>query len=689
MSLTGSLNNALSGLQVNQALMRISSSNISNSNTEGYTRKIANLGSVSIEGQVGGVRIESVTRAVDNYLVKQINGQTSIVSAADGLTEFYTRLQDLFGTPNDNSSISGLLNSLRTSLENLATDPQQSVSQFTTVTAAQDVVNTLNDISETLQAFRQEVDKQVGDGIDIVNKRLTEIDSLNDQIVRLSVLGQPIGDLEDKRDAALQDIAKQMDIKWFTRPNGAVYVMTTNNETLLDNEPRFLDFSSPSGVSKATVYPGGFSPIAVTGSNPDITTEIASGRIKSMIDMRDTILPGLQDQLDQLASRLAEEMNRAHNSAMPIPALKTFTGTTTYTSADLLDPANPASIALTAYTNPTTSVTSYGTIEFAITDASGNAVGDALRVNLDEFKTEMETYVSTATGSPFTYQLTVGDIINMLNGAYAATPPGGTPVPAAPAGWPGAVPWPPSPALTMTSTGSDIAGLTNMSGAGVAGGYAGGTFARMNSGHLEISLPSTSSYGIAINDTLTTFADPNDTTRPSAFNYLLGLNDLFIISDTADSAARDISVRSDIVADPAKLGRAYLNSTLTDPSDPTTETWYLGRGDGAGATAMANIFDSQFLLGGMGSLPQSNQRLTEYAASIVQFNARGASNAADDVTFQTNLKTQLENRYGEISGVSVDEELSKLVTIQSSFAASARVVTTVNSMYDDLLNLVR
>lgn len=688
MSLTATLNTALTGLQVNQNLMRLVSSNIANVSTAGYTKKTADLSAIYLNDIGGGVQIDGVHRVVDDYLIKEINSQTSSVSAADTLNTFYTRLQDLFGTPQDNSSIAGLMTTLRTAFEQLATDAQQSVNQFTAVTSAQDVANSFNNISDTLQAYRNEVDRQIGVGIDKVNARLADLDKINDEIVRATTLGTPVGDLLDKRDQALKDIAEVMDIKWFIRDNGAAYVMTGSNYTLLDNDPHLLTFNSPTGVSKGTVYPGGFSAIGITDVYPDITTLIKSGSIKSLIDMRDSILPGLQNQMDQLAARMADEINRAHNSAMPIPGLQQFTGTTEFTAADLLDPLNPESIALNAYTDPTTLVTEYGTIQFAIIDSTGNAVGSALRVNLDEFKSEMETYVSGFTGLPFDYQLTVGDIINMINGAYAATPPSGTAIPPTPAGWPGAAPWPPSPPLIMTSSGSDIAGLTNLSAASVAGAFTGGEFARMVDGHLEIGLPNGSPYGLAIDDTKTTFASTTDS-RASTFNYLMKLNDLFVVDPDNLSAADSISVRADIVADPSKLGRGYLTSIERIAGDPTTEEWYVGRGDGSGATAMANAFESQYLFSAQGILPAANQRMTEYAASIIQANARGASDAKENLDFVTGLKTELEARQGQVSGVNIDEELAHLISIQNAYSASAKVVNTVNDLYDALLSIVR
>lgn len=687
MSLSGALNTALTGLQVNQNLIRLTSSNIANVDTEGYTKKVASLESIYIDGQGGGVDIASINRVVDNYIIEQINSQTSQVATAAGLDDFYTRIQDLFGAPSDSSSIAGRLNALQVSMEQLAVDPQQSVNQFTAVTSAVDVATNFNNISDTIQDLRQEVDKQIDSGVDKINLALDNLKTLNDGIVRAETIGSPAGDLYDKRDIELQKIAEQMNIKWFTRPNGAITIMTKDNYVLLDEKAYHLSFSSPSGVSKGTVYPGGFSNIDLKGI--DLTSSITEGRIAAMVEMRDSVLVAFQDQIDQMATVTADNINRAHNSAMPIPGLKEFAGTTEFTVADLIDPTNPASIALDPYTDPTTATTEYGTLQFAIIDEEGNGVGDALRVNLDEFKTEMETYVSSITGLPYTYQVTVADIINMLNGAYAATPPAGSTVTPAPAGWPAAAPWPPSPALVMPSTGSDIGGLYNLSGASISGAYSGGNFARMSDGHLEIGLPSGSVYGLAIDDTSSTFADPNDTTRASTFNYLLKMNDLFVISPTAVSSGENISVRSDITDDPSKIGRAYLRSSERIPSDPTTEEWYVARGDGSGATAMADVFTARFNFTAQGQLPAALQSITEYGASIIQLSSTGAKNATDDYTFQKSLKTELENRFSETSGVSVDEELSRLVTIQNSYSASARIITTVNDMYDDLLSLLR
>ena len=54
---------------------------------------------------------------------------------------------------------------------------------------------------------------------------------------------------------------------------------------------------------------------------------------------------------------------------------------------------------------------------------------------------------------------------------------------------------------------------------------------------------------------------------------------------------------------------------------------------------------------------------------------------------QKTVTDALKERLRDQSGVNVDEELSRMIQLQNSYAASARVMSTVTSMFDDLLRL--
>lgn len=64
-------------------------------------------------------------------------------------------------------------------------------------------------------------------------------------------------------------------------------------------------------------------------------------------------------------------------------------------------------------------------------------------------------------------------------------------------------------------------------------------------------------------------------------------------------------------------------------------------------------------------------------------------NAQSADQFTSSSQTILDaatNRRSSISGVSIDEELTNLIQFQHSYAAAAKVVTTLDTMLDTLIN---
>jgi flagellar hook-associated protein 1 FlgK len=53
------------------------------------------------------------------------------------------------------------------------------------------------------------------------------------------------------------------------------------------------------------------------------------------------------------------------------------------------------------------------------------------------------------------------------------------------------------------------------------------------------------------------------------------------------------------------------------------------------------------------------------------------------------LKDTLQRQLLDDSGVNIDEELASLIQVQTAYTASARVITAVNQLFDDLLDAIR
>ena len=99
MSLTAIMNTANSGLSAAQTQLRVVSDNVSNVNTPGYVRKIADQQSVTSQGVGTGVEVTRIRLATDRFLQAASMSANSEASRQGVRYELYDRIQSLFGDP--------------------------------------------------------------------------------------------------------------------------------------------------------------------------------------------------------------------------------------------------------------------------------------------------------------------------------------------------------------------------------------------------------------------------------------------------------------------------------------------------------------------------------------------------------------------------------------------------------------
>jgi flagellar hook-associated protein 1 FlgK len=327
MSLTLALNTAMSGLMVAQRGLDVISHNVSNANTDGYSRKLHNIQSRVLAGYGAGVETASVSRTVDVGMIKDIRREESTLGGYDVLSEYYSRLQDLFGRPEDNSSLSHTVTEFSKQLDIMATDVNKPTQQWSAVQAALDISSQMDKMTTQIQQLRLQADRDLESGALYVGEQLSLVASLNDKIVHSQAISQDTGDLEDKRDTALTNISQYMNISYFARDDGSVVVFTGAGDVMLDSTARTITHNAVSTVQSLMNKTAG-TLSDITLNNGDITSSIGSGKMKSLIDMRDKILPNLQAEVDRAAYQLKTELNKIHNRGMPFStAQPELTGT--------------------------------------------------------------------------------------------------------------------------------------------------------------------------------------------------------------------------------------------------------------------------------------------------------------------------------------------------------------------------
>ena len=334
MSLTASLLSAVSSLNAVQAQFQITSGNIANVNTPGYSRKTVALNNQVIDGRSSGVRLGDVTRTVNDALVRELREHISQLGGFRVKEDYLTRTQGFFGTLDSNSSISHRLSELGSAFDALSVTPDSPATRSAAALEAQRTAEQLNLLTDNLQQMRTEADREIGRTVDRVNQTLADISELNQKIERATAGGDTAPDLQDQRDQLIVELAEDVDIQYFERTTGEVVIMTRGGRTLLDNQPVPLSHTPAAQVSAATAHQSGLSGVLYGATGIDITDELSEGRLGALLEVRDDTLVDLQAQIDRLAEVLRDQVNALHNDGTAYPPPASLTGLRSLAASD-------------------------------------------------------------------------------------------------------------------------------------------------------------------------------------------------------------------------------------------------------------------------------------------------------------------------------------------------------------------
>lgn len=346
---------ATSSLAVTQMQTALTSANIANADTEGYTRKVATQSAV-YTGTVGsGVSVTAVSSTVDKYLLQDLVAATSTLGAATTTASYADKLQSLLGsTTGSDSGGTSLANSLadlETALTELSGTPESETLQASAIAALDTLASKLRETSDGIQGLRADADEAIEDSVATINETLNAIDALNGQIAAAQSRGDSTADLEDQRNTALQTLSEQMDVRYYVTADNQMRISTASGTTLLDSSVHELSYSSAATVTSGTVFE------AITVNGKDITAQLGSGTLGALVEQRDSVLPAAQAELDELATALIATLNGIHNAGSSLPPPATLTGSTTLSASDAFSGS--------------------GTTRFAVTDADGALVSYA------------------------------------------------------------------------------------------------------------------------------------------------------------------------------------------------------------------------------------------------------------------------------------------------------------------------
>ncbi|MGC8201140.1 flagellar hook-associated protein FlgK [Aliiroseovarius sp. PTFE2010] len=310
MSISGSLNNALSGLAAASRAADIVSSNVANAMTDGYGRRELELSARTVAGNGAGVDVVGVTRHSDPQLLGERRAADAEVAMNAERLEFFERMERAIGIPGDESSLANQISHFESTLVEASSSPESDTRLGAVLDAAQSIVKHLNATSDEIQTTRMEADQAIGRTVDTLNENLQKVVDLNVEIQQQLTSGRDATALMDHRQVLIDSIAEVIPVKEVAKENGKVSLYTPGGAILVDSKAAEIGFSSV-GVITAdmTLASGALSGLTINGQ-PTTTSSsrspIEGGRLAALFEVRDELATGAQAQLDAVARDLIE-----------------------------------------------------------------------------------------------------------------------------------------------------------------------------------------------------------------------------------------------------------------------------------------------------------------------------------------------------------------------------------------------
>ena len=361
--LLNALNSARTSLEVNQKSIEIIGNNISNVNTEGYSRQSAvmetypavNFGNFFV-GQ--GVKIADVERDHNVFIEQQIITKASDYGFQESLSSPLAQLEQIFTIGEDN--ISTDIDNFFDSLQELTADPSDLVLRNNVILQGDVLSTSFNNSIDQLNSIQENINDTILSKIDAVNSTLNEIAELNDRIYTIEIQGQTANSARDQREMLAKEMAQAIGAQVYEDKNGMLSVVLPGGLPLVQGNMAMSIRGEVNGSDLTLQLQAG-------GVERPIAGKQVGGEFAGLLFLRDDFIPGLKDDLDKLAYEISVQFNLQH---MAGGALDSTTGNLFFDMPPNYDPA---------ITNPT--ATEYAdaarAMRVAITDPAKVAAGAA------------------------------------------------------------------------------------------------------------------------------------------------------------------------------------------------------------------------------------------------------------------------------------------------------------------------
>jgi flagellar hook-associated protein 1 FlgK len=287
-----------------------------------------------------GVNLNGFQSLRDSILNMRIDEEQQNQGQYQSYTAAMNQVQTLFSDAN--GGVGGAITSFFNSVSSLTTQPDNTSLRASVLSSAQGLVSSFHNTASALSTLQSNLNLQVNQGVEQVNQLSTQIAALNMKISGMQALGENPGTFEDQRDQAISSLSGLVNVSQTQTEDGLTLTTANGIALVVDGKSFALCTSVDPTTSK----------LQITSGASDLTGQITSGNLAGTIAVRDTEIPQLQSNLDQMAADFADAVNNIHETGVDLngnPGAALFsvppantTGAATLIEVNLTDPSQLA-----------------------------------------------------------------------------------------------------------------------------------------------------------------------------------------------------------------------------------------------------------------------------------------------------------------------------------------------------------
>lgn len=291
--------------------------NISNANTEGYSRQRVQLKEFDplyrpdLErperaGMIGqGIDVQSITRIRDEMLDQRITAQQNQESYWDTRSKYYTMIEQIYNEP-DEVSIRSNMDKFWESWQELSINPESQAARQAVVTRGESLSDSIKSKWENLMGVGSLINSDIDSTVKQINSYANQIAAVNSEIVRSRGVGDNPNDLLDRRDLLVDKLSKLANITTDRRDPDEFMVHLDGNVLVQGAVARNFDLVSLTDNN-------GYEKLVWADTREDAS--VSGGTLGALIELRDVDVRNEIQSLNTMTMNFSDLVNDVHRNA--------------------------------------------------------------------------------------------------------------------------------------------------------------------------------------------------------------------------------------------------------------------------------------------------------------------------------------------------------------------------------------